>query len=154
MAMTVVSWGVTVTDVLNVTGQAVTVANVAMADSIVSIVANRTAAASGGLSARDINAIQVAVCWQAAWIPSQPDLAGRNQFDSLSQDGLSVQTSAQWAKYLAPLAARSLRNLSSKGARTDAVEPIHVPTGLGGAAFFLTEEGDQFSSGWEELKIT
>lgn len=153
MAVTVVSWGVTPSDVTNVTGASATTGEIAMADSIVTIVANRSAAASGGMSVRDITWIQHAVCWQARWVRTQPDLVGRNQFDSLTQDGLTVQTRAQWAKYLAPLAARALRNLSSKGARTDAVEPIHVPTGLAGAAFFLTEEGDQFSSGWEELPI-
>lgn len=153
MAVTVVSWGVTPTDVQNVTGASATAADIAMSDSIVTIVANRSAAASGGMSARDIMWVQHAICWQARWVEGQPDLLSRNQFDLLTQDGLSVQTRAQWAKYLAPLAARALRNLSSKGARTDAVEPISVPTGLAGAAFFLTEEGDQFSSGWEELPI-
>lgn len=154
MAVTVVTWGVTPTDVLNVTGETATVADIAKADSIVSIVANRTASASGGMGARDLHWVQVAICWQAAWIPTQPDLVGRNDAESITQDGLSVQSRAKWAKYLAPLAARALKNLSSKGARTDAVEPMSVPTGLGGAAFFLTEEGDQFSTGWEELDIT
>jgi len=153
VAVTVVSWGVTPTDVQNVTGASATATQIAMADSIVTIVANRTAAASGGMSPRDITWVQHAVCWQARWLAGQAGVEIRNEFDSLTQDGLSVQTSAQWAKYLAPLAARALRNLSSKGARTDAVEPISVPTGLGGAAFFLTEEGDQFSSGWEDLPI-
>jgi hypothetical protein len=153
MAVTVVSWGVTPTDVTNVTGASATAAQIAMADSIVTIVANRSAAASGGMSVRDIMWVQHAICWEARWLAGQAGVEARNQFDSLTQDGLSVQTSAQWAKYLAPLAARALRNLSSKGARTDAVEPISVPTGLGGAAFFLTEEGDAFSSGWEELPI-
>jgi hypothetical protein len=153
MAVTVVSWGVTPTDVANVTGASAAASDILMADAIVTIVANRSAAASGGMSVRDIMWVQHAICWQARWIPGQPDLHQRSQFDSLTQDGLNVQTRAQWAKYLAPLAARALRNLSSKGARTDAVEPISVPTGLGGAAFFLTEEADQFSSGWEELPI-
>lgn len=153
MAVTVVSWGVTPTDVTNVTGASATAANIAMADSIVTIVANRSASASGGMSVRDINWVQHAICWQARWLAGQPGMETRNEFESMSQDGLSVQSRAQWSKYLAPLAARALRNLSSKGARTDAVEPISVPTGLGGAAFFLTEEGDQFSSGWEDMPI-
>jgi hypothetical protein len=153
MAMTVVTWGVTPTDVQNVTGASASTSYIAMADSIVSIVANRTAAASGGMSARDINAIQVAICWQARWIPTQPDLFGRQQFDSVAQDGLSVTSSAEWAKYLAPIAARSLKNLSGKGARTDLVLPRDVPTGDIGAAFFLTDDGDAFSEGWEPLPI-
>lgn len=153
MAVTVNTWGVTPTDVVNVTGASATAATIAMADSIVSIVANRTAAASGGMSARDINAVQVAICWEAVWIPSQPGLAGRVEFSSLTQDGVSIQQSAQWAKYLAPLAARSLRNLSSKGARTEAMAPIGVPQGLSGPAFFLQDEGDFYSDGWEELPI-
>jgi hypothetical protein len=154
VAVTVNTWGITPTDVANVTGASASTTYIAMADSIVSIVANRTAAASAGMSARDIQAIQVAICWQARWIPTQPDLVGRSQFDSLSQDGLSVQSRAQWAKYLAPLAARSLKNLSHKGARTERVADLDIPQGLSGPAFFLTETGDYFSGGdWEELPI-
>lgn len=152
MAVTVTTWGVTPVDVANVTGASATAEYIAMADSIVSIVANRTAAASGSMSARDVNAIQVAICWQARWIPTQPELHGRAQFDSITQDGLSVQVRAQWAKYLAPLAARSLRNLSSKGPRAEAVAPIGVPAGYG-AAFFLNDEGDWYEDDWEELPI-
>jgi hypothetical protein len=156
MAMTVVTWGVTPTDVQNVTGASATAANIAMADSMISTYANRTAAASGGMGARDIFWIQSAICWQARWIPTQPALEGRNQFDSLSQDGMSVQSAAQWAKILAPMAARALKNLSNKGSKTDVVDPVEVPTGTAGAAaaLFLTDDGDFFSDGWEPLHIT
>jgi hypothetical protein len=152
MAMTITTWGVTPTDVLNLTGASATASDIAAADAIVSIVANRTSAASGGMSSRDIYAIQAAICWQVRWIPSQPDLVGRNEFQSLSQDGMSVQTSAQWAKYLAPLAARSLRNLSTKGARTELILPADLPTGDAGRALFLMDEGDDWSD-WEDLPI-
>lgn len=153
MAMTVVSWGVTPTDVANVTGASATAEYIAMADSIVSTYANRTAAASGGMSARDIHAVQSAICWQARWIPTQPDLIGRNQFDMLTQDGLTVQSSAQWAKVLAPLAARALKNLSTKGRRSERVLPLGAPSGAG-AAYFLTDDGDELGGqGWEELPI-
>ena len=104
------------------------------------------------MSARDVTWVQHAVCWQARWIPTQPELVGRNQFDSLTQDGVSVQSSAEWAKYLSPLAARALRNLSSKGPRAEQVAPIGVPAGYG-AAFFLNDEGDWYEGDWEELPI-
>mgnify|MGYP001598580966 FL=1 len=143
------SWGYTVADVLNTTGVTVTTSELAQADEIITIYINRTPEASGGISARDLTWIGSAVKWQAAWVAAQPNLAGTSQYDSYSSDGLSVQTTAQWAKVLAPLAARALKNLSWKGSRSVDVPGPSVRRG-GFAYNFGNEASDDYSQ-WSRL---
>lgn len=140
------AWGVLPADVLATTGASATTAQVASADAVVSIYINRQSTASASVSARDLATIRAAIVWQTPWQAAQPDFLTRSQFESLSQDGLSVQSSAQWAKVLAPLAARSLRNLSWKGSRTQRTPNVDVPRGMG--ADFLLETSD-WTSRWE-----
>jgi hypothetical protein len=141
-------WGVSVADVLATTGSTVTTAQVAAADSVVSIYVNRTSTASASMSARDLGWIRTAIAWQAPWQADKADMATRSQFDSVSQDGLSVTSTAQWAKVLAPLAARALKNLSWKSSRTIRTPNVSVPTGMG--VDFLLESSDERST-WETM---
>jgi hypothetical protein len=141
-------WGVLPADVLATTGASATTAQVVAADAVVSIFINRQSPASASMSARDLATIRSAIAWQTPWQAAQPDMTTRSQFDSISQDGLSVQTSAQWAKILSPIAARALKNLSWKGSRTQRTPNVDVPVGLG--ADFLLETSDGWST-WEPL---
>jgi hypothetical protein len=142
------AWGVLPADVLATTGASATTAQIATADAVISIYVNRQSTASASMSTRDLGWIRSAIQWQTIWQAGQPGFTTRNQFDSLDQDGLSVQSSAEWAKVLAPLAARSLKNLSWKGSRTQRTPNVDVPTGMG--ADFLLESSD-WRSHWEEL---
>lgn len=137
------TWGVTISDVTNTTGVTPSASDLAQADSIITIYVNRTPDASGGISGRDLYWIRSAVQWQAAWVSSQPNLTGSSQYDSLSSDGLSVQTTAEWAKVLAPIAARSLKNLTWKGTRTQRTPPVRQGRGL--VLDFENEESDQYT---------
>jgi len=141
-------WNVTPADVLATTGATVTTESVAVADGMVTIYVNRTSEASASMSARDLGWIRQAIAWQAPWAAAQPDLTTRSQFDSLSQDGLSVQTAAEWAKLLHPMAARALKNLSWKASRTQRTPNASVPVGLG--LDFAMEQSDRFSD-WTPL---
>ena len=141
-------WGVLPADVLATTGASATTAQVAVADSVISIYVNRQSSASASMSARDLATIRTAIAWQTPWQAAQPDMTTRSQFDSVSQDGTSVQSSAQWAKVLAPLAARALKNLSWKSSRTLRTPNVDVPTGLG--ADFLLETSD-WNDRWSPL---
>ncbi len=143
------TWGVTPSDVQNTTGATVDASAVAQADAVVTIYANRTPSASGALSARDLYWVRSAIAWQAAWMVQQPNYVGRNQYDSLSQDGLSTQSTAEWAKVLAPLAARSLKNVSWKGSRTIRTPSAALPVGVAGLDFTM-ETSDPWSD-WEPL---
>jgi hypothetical protein len=140
-------WGVSTSDVLATTGTTATTEQVAAADSVISIYVNRQSSASASMSARDLGWIRTAIAWQTPWQAAQ-SLTTRSQFDSVSQDGLSVSSSAEWAKVLAPLAARSLKNLSWKGSKTLRTPNVSVPTGLG--VDFLLESSDARST-WETM---
>jgi len=139
-------WGVSTADVLATTGASATTAQIAAADSVVTIYVNRTSEASASMSARDLGWIRLGISWQTVWQAAQPGFNARSQFDSISQDGLSVQSTAQWAKVLAPLAARSLKNLSWKGGKTIRTPGVDVPIGFG--TDFLLESSDPWSN-WE-----
>lgn len=142
------AWGVLPADVLATTGATVTTAQVAQADAVVSIYVNRQSTASASMSARDLATIRSAIAWQTPWQAAQSDMTTRSQYDSLSQDGLSVSSSAEWAKILSPIAARALKNLSWKGSRTLRTPNVSVPTGIG--ADFLLETSDRRSD-WKPL---
>jgi hypothetical protein len=142
------TWGVTISDVTNTTGVTPSAADLAASDSIITIYINRTPDASGGISGRDLTWIRSAIQWQAAWVSSQPNLTGTSHYDSYSSDGLSVQTTAEWAKVLAPLAARSLKNLTWKGTRTQRTPSVRQGKGL--VLNFENEESDEYSD-WSRL---
>ena len=142
------TWGVTLSDVLNTTGVSASAADLAQADSIITIYINRTPDASAGISGRDLTWIRAAIQWQAAWVNGNPDTAGTSQFDSYSSDGLSIQTTAEWAKVLAPIAARSLKNLTWKGTRTQRTPSVSRPRGF--AYDFGNETSDDVSD-WQRL---
>lgn len=141
------TWNVSVADVLSETAVTVTTGQVAQADSMITIYVNRSPAASAGIGGRDLGWIKRAICWQAAWLSRNPDVVSRMQFDSLSQDGTSVSSSAQWAKVLAPMAARSIKNLSWKGTRSVGARPVDD---LWRGGDFVLESSDEYSS-WSPL---
>ena len=143
------TWGLTISDVLNTTGETVAAKDLLQADAIVTIYVNRTPAASGGISERDLEWVNQAIAWQAAWIAQNVAVAGRSQYDSMSQDGMSVASSAEWAKILGPIAARALKNISWKGTRTYRVPSPDFPRG--GFVFdFELEQSDRYSD-WMPL---
>jgi hypothetical protein len=138
----------TVADVLAITGQGAEVVDVAVADAVITIYANRTADAIPGLSTRDLYWLKQAVCWQCVWQREQPGYEARSVASSYSQDGLSATHSAEWNISLAPLAARSLKNLSWKGSRTLRTPDVRVPAGFAAALAFTNESSDWAGSEW------
>ena len=89
-----------------------------LANTDISVYANRTQAASASISNRDLLALKLATCYQAAWLPAQPDALTRVNIDSSTVDGESVRFSSEAQQNLAPGAIRALKNLSWKGSRT------------------------------------
>lgn len=141
-----------IADVADTTGVTVDLADLAQAQSAVEIYANRTYDATGGFTARDLGWLKRAVCWQAAWQSQQYGYAARQSASSVSTDGQSVQRDAGSDVTLAPLAARALRNLSWKGARTVRTPRVELPRGLTEAgAHFLDEAFDEATAGWKAL---
>lgn len=132
-------------EVLAITGQGVETVDVAVASGVIEIYANRTEAASAGLTTRDLGWLKSATAWQCVWQIDQPGYSARSVASSYSQDGMSVSHSAEWNVALAPLAARALKNLSWKGSRTIRVANVRVPAGLADARDFLNEASDAYS---------
>lgn len=70
------------------------------------------------ISTRDRYWLKLAVCYQAAWLLTQPDYLERLAVSSASQDGQSAAAgNADWLT-LAPLARKALKRLSWRGTRT------------------------------------
>lgn len=138
----------TLQDVGDVTGHSVTTQELAMAEAAVTIYANRTPSASASIGARDLYWLQQATCWQACWLAEQVLVEGRSVVGSLTQDGMAVNYGAEWQVTLAPLAARSLKNLSWKAARS-----IDVPSTLQGVGVMrdFTLEASDDDTPWQEL---
>jgi len=139
----------TLADVVSVTGvSSVSAEQLAMAVGTIEIYANRTTdLPEDAISRRDLAWLKRAVCWQAAWLPGQPDYIGRQLADSISSDGQAVSRGAEYYATLAPLAARALRNLSWVGARTQRV----LREGqLAGGIDFTNESSDDFGE-WRPL---
>ncbi len=112
------SWA-TLADVEAITGATVDVAQLAQAQSVIDIYANRgDDLDTDSIRPRDQRSLKQAVAWQAAWIAGQAGYETRSAFRELDQDGLRVRAASASEVMLAPLAARVLKNLSWKGSRT------------------------------------
>lgn len=129
------TWATTA-DVQNITGETVTEAQLLQAEAVVEIYANRsTVLDTDSLSARDLDTLKKATCWQAAWQPQQPGYTGRQDVQEMQQDGARLtlgsapRGGAGHTVTLAPLAARALRNLSWKGDRSLRRRSVRYPTG-------------------------
>ncbi len=140
----------TVADVQTVLNVTVTATDVAVANEIITTYANRTPAASSGMTARDLGWMASAARWQAVWLGEQVDVLTRQIAARHRQDGVEVDHAGssfipkEYPTTLAPLAARALRNLSWKGSRTLRVP--HVATPVNSAYNFTQEESDVVSN--------
>lgn len=139
----------TTDDVLTITGSTVTATSLLIADSVVTVYANRTADAADAMGERDLFWLKQATAWQARFVEATPGYGLQPDASSLTQDGLTVQTRYEYSGTLAPMAARALKNLSWKADRTLRVPSIVIPAGLG-VTQFLTDAGDAFTD-WDEM---
>lgn len=138
----------TLADVREVTGSGAEAVELAAADSVISIYANRTSDAAEAMSSRNLHWLKVATCWQTVWQRDQPGFDSQQVVASFSQDGESVSYTGEWNLTLAPMAARALKNLSWKASRTIRTPNARVPAGR--SADFLNEASD-WHSGWRPL---
>ena len=109
--MTQTGWATTA-DVLSLTGMAPTQPVVDQANAMIEIAAGRIytdAAAHTGT--RDTEWMRRAVSYQAAWLPSQPDVFSRLELEAVAASGRPVPI-VPTALTLAPLAKRALNRVS------------------------------------------
>lgn len=119
------------------------------ANTDITVYANRSEAASAAISNRDLLALKLATCYQAAWLPAQADSLTRTNVQSSTVDGESVRFSSEAQQNLAPGAIRALKNLSWKGSRTLVVPDASVPLGSSYSIDFTSESSDE-SSDWQD----
>jgi len=118
-----------------------------LANTDITVYANRSYAASAGIGNRDLLALKLATCYQAAWLPSQSDALTRTNVESSTADGESVRFKSDAQQNLAPLALRALKNLSWKGSRTLAIRDASQKLGRSQTLDFTSESSDE-SSDW------
>lgn len=108
----------TADEVLDTTGVDVTLTPsvLAQAGSIINMHAGITDDAT--VYERDEYWLGQAVIWQTAWLAGQQAVAERSSMTTVSQEGLQVTYQDEAALVLAPLARRSLKNLSWMGTRS------------------------------------
>lgn len=140
----------TLADVLELTGATVDATSLAIANSVITVYANRTEDADNSMGQRDLYWLKQAVCWQALFVDKTPGFGEQPGVSSISQDGLSATNRYEYSQVLAPMAARALKNLSWKADRTLRVPQITTPLGLG-ILDFLNDAGDPYSE-WEPLQ--
>lgn len=85
---------------------------------IIELYAGVTTDALATLKPRDLRLLKYAEAYQAAWMQSQTDVAGRMDVDNLTQDGVSFTAAGGDALVLAPLAKRCLLRLSWRKSRS------------------------------------
>lgn len=143
------SWS-TPTQALNWTGETVTQPELDRAAGVIELYAGVVLEQpEASISAVDRRWLAQAEAYQAVWMRGKPGyLTQRESHTSTSADGVSVQRQADSQAMLAPLAARTLKNLSWLGTRS--VNHGGPPRPKGS---FLSEEADQFNT-WTPLPIT
>lgn len=105
--------------VKNVTGLTLTTAQIQQGQQVLNMFSNYTPEASGfNMQPKDLMLLRYGLAYQAAWQTQQPGLLYRSEIDSLSQDGLSTHWADPRTIMLAPLALRSLKQLSWQKSRS------------------------------------
>jgi hypothetical protein len=119
----------TLGNVIDITGTAVTLAQLRQAQAVVELFVGRTPAADEQpIRPVDLHWLRQAVCWQAVWQKDQPGYTTRSSFTSMSQDSFQVNVAGRHDLHLAPLAARAVKNLTWMASRSVAIgRPSGVP---------------------------
>jgi hypothetical protein len=126
---------------------------VTLAQRMIETSCGRTPAAADSFTLKDIQHLEMAVAWQAIWLPSQPGILARMGAANVSQDGMSSNFNSPVDMFLAPLAQRELKSCSWMGPRTLRTRPrqaLDEAGTLSSAGSFL-REGTDAEDGWQPL---
>ncbi len=104
------AWATT-SQVFATTGATVSQTVVNQAQGIIDLFSGVPYTGSAAVSGRDRYWLPLAVSYEAAWLPRQPDLIGRMDFTTLTQDGNVIGLTPD-ATLLAPAARRALKKVS------------------------------------------
>lgn len=142
----------TIEKALELTGKDVSAEDLAMASAVITLYAGRTEdEPADAITPRDRNWLAMATAYQAAWM--KPKLAAgyfdqRESHTSTAADGVQVTRESDSQLTLAPLAARTLKNLSWIG-NTSTYNGPTMPSRLD----FALEQSD-VDHAWRPVDIT
>ena len=106
-------------EALSITGEALTDAQLTVANSVIEIFVGVVDTARTKIANRDLRLLKKAESYQAAWMNAQVDLLGRSDATLVSQDGLQYSKGSDDMHILGPLAKASLSRLSWMRTRTN-----------------------------------
>lgn len=134
----------TVAQVLSVTGQTVTDADVVLASSIIETYSGaQVDMPEVTISDKDRRHLMRATSWQAVWLAGKPGLiTEREGARSVSADAVRIERNTMAENMLAPLAIRELKSLSWVGTRTIRAVPRSARSLGWDARNFLNEASD------------
>jgi hypothetical protein len=135
-------------EVLAVTGQTVTPAQVMQAQAVIEAYAGRSEEAAEYFTGRDRWNLKRAVCWQAAWLTEQVAYPTRSTFQIQVQDGMHHHVNTPSDLQLAPLAKLHIKRLSWFGNRSVVLKPVAE---AGFIAF--NNEASDHTHPWEALPL-
>lgn len=122
--------------VVQVTGKEASEESLALAHSIVSIIAGLDdetdiSLAGGIVSTRNARHLKHAVAFQAVWLDAHPDAVEAMDVTGVSQDGLSATYASAYAAYLSPLANLCLKRVSWRNAPLRVATNRRIPLDVG-----------------------
>jgi len=142
----------TVADVLSITGETVTEEQIQQAGYVIETWANRTYEMADRLRPRDRHWMKVATAYQVVWQISQPGyLTNLTNVTDYNQDGMLTRFDSKVDQSLAPMASRSLKNLSWKISRTLRTPDVNQPVGVDPTLIDYTHESSDELSAWTPL---
>lgn len=129
----------TAVEVYQVTRREVSEDNLALAQSMIEDFVNFVGeidAEDGVVSTRNARNLKRAVCWQAAWLETHPDVLDAMDVTGVSGDGVSAQHATDTAAWMAPMARRCAMKVSWK----------HGPLRVAGPRRAVVDSGDRDSA--------
>lgn len=130
----------TLEQVETITGVTCSAEQLAQAQGIVEIYVDREYDADATFRDADTRRLKQAVAWQAAWLVSQVEVAGRSGVTTYTQDGLDITRPDISTIVLAPLTRRAILNLSWMRTRSIRT-PAAMPERSGALSGWSTDEG-------------
>lgn len=104
---------VSVADALAITGTTLDAEAIRRAQYLIELSTNRTEAASGDMSERDLYWLKLATAFQASYIDSHPEVYAGMDISYLTQGDVSISfRSRSESIWLAPMARKALNNVS------------------------------------------
>lgn len=137
----------TAAEVLALTGQVVTDAQILQAQDIIELFSGTTFLATDNIGPTNLRRLNRAVAYQSVWAKLHPDIYTAVDVDTVSQEGASYTPGHENAALLAPLADRHLRRLTWRQ------RPLRVRRRYGQSDYETSQLGPRDSAANDDNRI-